>query len=92
MEFNLTSVLAGLLGTIVGFFLKATYDYFRFKSERYDRYYFALLTKRFEVYQQANYECEKLKKVVHDQTEKKMKLLIIRGNGFIRTIYTYLLI
>lgn len=74
MEFNLTSVLAGLLGTIVGFLLKATYDYFRFKSERYDRYYFALLTKRFEVYQQANYECEKLKKVVHDQTEKKYEV------------------
>ena len=74
MEFNITSVLAGLLGTIVGFILKATYDYFHYKSERYDKYYFALLNKRFEVYQQANYECEKLKKVVHDNTEKKYEV------------------
>lgn len=74
MGFNLTSVLAGLLGTIVGFFLKATYDYFRFKSERYDKYYFALLNKRFEVYQQANYECEKLKNIVHNKTDKKYEV------------------
>ena len=74
MEFNFTSVLAGLLGTIVGFFLKATYDYLRYKSERYDKYYFALLNKRFEIYQQANYECEKLKKVVHKNSENKNEI------------------
>jgi squalene cyclase len=74
MEFNLTSVLAGLLGTIVGFFLKATYDYLQYRSERYDKYYFALLNKRFEVYQEANFECEKLKTVVHDQTNKKYEI------------------
>ena len=74
MEFNFTSVIAGLLGTIVGFLLKATYDYFHYRAERYDRYYFALLNKRFEVYQQANYKCEKLKRVVHDNTEKKSEV------------------
>lgn len=74
MEFNITSVLAGLFGTIVGFFLKATYDYFQYKSERYDKYYFALLNKRFEVYQNANYECEKIKKVVHDRSDKKYEV------------------
>lgn len=74
MEFNLTSVLAGLLGTIVGFFLKATYDYLQYRSERSDKYYFALLNKRFEVYQEANFECESLKTVVHDKTDKKFEI------------------
>ena len=71
MEFNFTSVISGLIGTILGFILKTTYDYFRYKSERYDKYYFALLNKRFEVYQEANYECEKLKSVVHEKSDKK---------------------
>lgn len=67
--------VAGLLGTILGFGLKATYDYFRYKSEREDRYYFAMLQKRFEVYQQANHECEKLKGIVYDTTEKKTEII-----------------
>lgn len=57
MGFNLTSVITALLGTIIGFLLKTSYDYFRFSNERKDKYFFALLNKRFEMYQEANCHC-----------------------------------
>ena len=74
MEFNFTSVLTGLLGTIVGFIIKTAYDFFIYSKERHDKYFFALLSKRFEVYQEANYICEKLKKVLHDKTNNKINI------------------
>ena len=74
MVFNLTSVITALAGTIIGFLLKTIYDYFKYLSERKDKYFFVLITKRFEVYQQANFHCEKLKKVIHDKTDKKYEI------------------
>ncbi len=68
------SAITALLGTIVGFVLKTAYDYYIYSKERYDRYFFALLSKRFEVYQDANYQCERMKKVLHDKTEEKYKV------------------
>lgn len=60
---------ASLAGTIIGFLAKTGYDFLVRKNDRKDKYIFSLLTKRFEVYQEANSICEKLKRVVHDQTD-----------------------
>ncbi len=68
---QLLTPLIGLLGVLIGFILKAIYDYFQSKKDRYDKYYFVLLEKRFKVYQEANYECEKLKTVVHKDNDEK---------------------
>ena len=68
------NILSALIGTIVGFVLKTWYDFYKYKNERKDKYMFALLNKRFEVYQEANYHCEQLKKIVHDKTEKKFEI------------------
>ena len=68
------SVLTALIGTIVGFALKSAYDYFMHSKDRRDKYFFALLIKRFEVYQAANVICEQLKSVVHDKTDAKVKI------------------
>jgi len=69
---NLTSTL---FGTILGIVVKTIYDFYKYKNERKDKYMFVLLNKRFEVYQEANYYCEQLKKVVHDKTEKKSDII-----------------
>jgi len=66
---------ASLAGTIVGFLAKTGYDYFVRKNDRKDKYVFSLLTKRFEVYQEANSICERLKKVVHDKTDEHYSVL-----------------
>jgi len=66
---------ASLAGTIFGFLAKTGYDYLVRKNERKDKYVFSLLTKRFEVHQEANTICEKLKKVVHDKTDEHSSVL-----------------
>jgi hypothetical protein len=68
------SVLTTLISVIVGFALKSAYDYFIHSQDRRDKYFFALLIKRFEVYQAANSICEQLKSVVHDKTNAKVKI------------------
>jgi len=75
MEINWTAIIVGLGGTLLGFFLKTAYDFYIRKAERKDQYFFALLNKRFEIYQEANLHCEKLKRVPHDKTEKKQEIL-----------------
>ncbi len=71
---SVLTALIGIIGTIVGFALKSAYDYYIYSNDRRDKYFFALLIKRFEVYQAANAICEQLKSVVHDKTDAKLKI------------------
>jgi len=68
------SVLSALSGVIVGFILKSAYDFFIYSKDRHDKYFFALLTKRFEVYQEANSICEQLKSVIHGDDSDIIKV------------------
>lgn len=75
---------ASLVGTILGFLAKTGYDFFVRKNDRKDKYIFALLTKRFETYQEANIFCEKLKNVVHDKTDDRHDVLREAREWFVR--------
>ncbi|RMG23397.1 MAG: hypothetical protein D6732_24830, partial [Methanobacteriota archaeon] len=68
------TVITGLFtlgGTIIGFSVKFIFDYFQGKRNRKDRYYFALLEKRFEANQKAFFLTERLKSVIHEKDEIK---------------------
>ena len=71
------TVITGLFtlgGTIIGFSVKFLFDYFQDKRSRRDRYYFALLEKRFEANQRAFSLTERLKSVIHEKDEIKYKV------------------
>jgi len=85
----MTELLYGLIGTGFGILLKTVYDLYKFNKDRKDRYFFALLNKRFEAYQEAYSLCEELKKVVHDHSGDKIETILkpeIRKN-FNQLIY-----
>lgn len=70
-------VITGLFtlsGSIVGFSAKFIFDYFQDKRSRRDRYYFAILEKRFEANQKAFSLVEKLKWLIHEKDEAKYKV------------------
>lgn len=69
----MTELLYGLIGTGFGILLKTIYDHYKFNKDRKDKYFFALLNKRFEAYQEAYSLCQELKKVVHDQSGEKIE-------------------
>lgn len=68
------NMLSALSGVVVGFILKSAYDFFIYSKDRQDKYFFALLTKRFEVYQEANSICEQLKSVMHGDNSDIIKV------------------
>lgn len=68
-----SELISGLIGTAFGFLLKTLHDLYKFNKDRKDKYFFALLNKRFEAYQEAYSLCEELKKVVHDKSGEKIE-------------------
>ena len=62
-------------GIIIGALLTWLTNYFKEKRDRKDRYFFALLDKRVNVYQQAFVNVEKLKRVVHGDEDKRIKVV-----------------
>ena len=71
------TVITGLFtlgGTILGFSVKFMFDFFQDKRSRRDRYYFAMLEKRFEANQKAFSLAVKLKSVIHEDETKKYEV------------------
>jgi len=71
-----SEILIGLftvLGTIVGVLVPTIYNFIKDKKERHDKYFFALIDKRFEVYNEAYYWCEQLKHLVHASDSNKFE-------------------
>ena len=72
-----SEILIGLftiLGALVGTLFPTIYNYFKDKKEREDKYFFAMIEKRFEVYSKASYWCDTLKYLIHkDDNEKYLQ-------------------
>ena len=56
-------------GIIIGAVIKAIYDHFKDKRDRQDKYYFALLEKRFETIQKAYELVDEMKWVINEKEE-----------------------
>ena len=56
-----------LLGAFGALFFKLLYDFFKDKRERQDKYYFALLEKRFETIQKAYHLVDQIKWVINEK-------------------------
>ena len=62
-------------GIIIGAILTWITNYLKEKRDRKDRYFFALLDKRVNVYQQAFVKVEKLKRVVHGDEDTRIEVV-----------------
>ena len=97
MGYEIGSFIASMFGGIVGAVLVIVSDNFLFKTERKDKYLFALIDKKFEAHQEAYVWCEKLSWFVHvpndidseettgtisEKSKKKIAGLIAMRNWF----------
>ncbi len=80
MSDNIITGFFTIGGIFIGSLLTWLINYFKDKRDRKDRYFFALLDKRFDIYQQAYLHVEYLKYALHKDQKirldavKKMKI------------------
>ena len=73
---HLSEILIGLF-TLLGVLIPTLYNHYKAKRERQDKYFFAMIEKRFEIYSHASYLCDQLKHLIHkpdDDGEKNEKI------------------
>ena len=63
-----------LFGAFIGVLIPTIYNYYNDKKERHDKYFFAMINKRFEVYSNASFLCDQLKHLIHKPDEDKEKI------------------
>ena len=75
MEESITTGIFTLCGILLGSILTWVINYLKEKRDRKDRYFFALLEKRFNINQEAFYNIERLKSVLHKDESIKIKTI-----------------
>lgn len=70
---HFSEILIGIftvIGAFIGVLIPTLYNIYRDRKERRDKYYFALIDKRFEIYNEAYYWCEQLKYLIFEPDTK----------------------
>jgi hypothetical protein len=75
MDDKIVTGIFTIVGIVIGAVLTWITNYSKEKRDRKDRYFFALLDKRVNVYQQAFSNVEKLKEVVHGDEAKRIEVV-----------------
>jgi hypothetical protein len=71
-EISLTSVLIGVIATLLVAFITNLFNYFKFRDDRKDKYLFTLVEIRFKIYQESYTRAEKLKHLIHNNDKNKI--------------------
>ena len=70
---HFSEILIGLftvIGAFIGVLIPTLYNIYKDRKERRDKYFFALIDKRFEIYNEAYYWCEQLKYLIFEPDTK----------------------
>jgi hypothetical protein len=67
--------IIGIFGTISGILITQIFNYYSGKRSRKDKYLFTLIETKFKIYQEAYYNAEVLKRLIHDNDSEKIRTI-----------------